>query len=655
VGVGAPLLSLSPSVHLEQPPPHLSLPLSPQEDLHALVFGESVLNDAVAVVLYRVLAANLDPARADLTPYGATVGMALSFAFIFVGSSVVGLVAAALAALLFKSGQFRARTGDRGGVVAELGLFSLFPYAAYSLADGLGLSGIVAILFCGLACARYTTRNLSHDAQEGAFALFGCLASLAETFIFVYMGLAFFVVEGFGWAHGGLFAVSLVACLLGRAAHVWPIVSAVNRSRAQARALGRRGTAGRIPPAHRDMLWLSGLRGGVAFALAAQSQRDIGGAAASAMTSVTLGVAAFTVLVVGGVSRTVVERLGLQGRAEDAPPGMPTAAGAKSDEVAATEGALDAGLWGEGGPLEGVGTVAKLAGRRAWGAGTWGANRATSALGLGAARTAIFGADGGPRGAGPSVELPTRVPRGGNCAAEDRSDGQAPTASSFPRADEHLGVTRQGTTPGAPVGLPPDPDEAADGKSSSPAVNADLVDVDLAPPSPPSASGVGGAGEGAAWASPAPALAAFKSIQSIQQRLPAPVASAAGALGRAAAAAATVARRAAADAAGRIPDFHEMEERYIAPSLLAGGGGEGMGEEEAAETGGAAGVAAEVNGAAQDAGRERDVTPPSPGRDDLWGAGGLPTGAGAAVVATGAGSDSEGARDDETGGGAEPP
>jgi len=80
-----------------------------------------------------------------------------------------------------------------------------------------------------------------------------------------------------------------------------------------------------------------------------------------------------------------------------------------------------------------------------------------------------------------------------------------------------------------------------------------------------------------------------------------------------------------------------------------------MGEEEAAETGGAAGVAAEVNGAAQDAGRERDVTPPSPGRDDLWGAGGLPTGAGAAVFATGAGSDSEGARDDETGGGAEPP
>lgn len=109
----------------------------------------------------------------------------------------------------------------------------IFPYCAYMLAESLHLSGIVAILFCGIVMAHYTRRNLSkvvltgnkagsdcnHDssppllarfplncqyfplclwfqaAHHNLLSFFKILASLAETFVFIYMGVAMFLEE----------------------------------------------------------------------------------------------------------------------------------------------------------------------------------------------------------------------------------------------------------------------------------------------------------------------------------------------------------------------------------------------------------------------------------------------------------------------------
>lgn len=47
----------------------------------------------------------------------------------------------------------------------ELMLLILYAYASYLLADGLGLSGIVAILFCGIVMAHYSYNNLSQESK----------------------------------------------------------------------------------------------------------------------------------------------------------------------------------------------------------------------------------------------------------------------------------------------------------------------------------------------------------------------------------------------------------------------------------------------------------------------------------------------------------
>jgi NhaP-type Na+/H+ or K+/H+ antiporter len=64
--------------------------LKADEDLYALVFGESVLNDAVAIVLYKTFAFFLDrPVTVD-----AVLEAAYTFFWVFLGSMLIGVCGA---------------------------------------------------------------------------------------------------------------------------------------------------------------------------------------------------------------------------------------------------------------------------------------------------------------------------------------------------------------------------------------------------------------------------------------------------------------------------------------------------------------------------------------------------------------------------------
>lgn len=52
--------------------------------------------------------------------------------------------------------------------------------------------GIVSLLFCGITLKHYAYHNMSRSSQRATRAIFGILASLAENFIFIYLGLSLF-------------------------------------------------------------------------------------------------------------------------------------------------------------------------------------------------------------------------------------------------------------------------------------------------------------------------------------------------------------------------------------------------------------------------------------------------------------------------------
>jgi len=210
-------------------------------------------------------------------------------------------------------------------IFLEGGLSFIFPWAAYYTAEALELSGIVAIMMAGIVMALFMRHSLSDPAYRLISALYKVVAQIAETYVFVYLGMAFVafpIFEGIDWA---LIGVALFACFVGRT-HIFLGSWLTNLVRTD------RSIPKPISGIYQFVMWFSGLRGGVAFALASVSYaaRDFpsrcGGLSAAeaaakglacdlddstAILQTTIMIAAFTIFVFGGAITDVAKVCGI--------------------------------------------------------------------------------------------------------------------------------------------------------------------------------------------------------------------------------------------------------------------------------------------------------------------------------------------------------
>uniref|UniRef100_A0A8C7U2V5 Solute carrier family 9 member A6a n=1 Tax=Oncorhynchus mykiss TaxID=8022 RepID=A0A8C7U2V5_ONCMY len=244
-------------------------------DLYVLLFGESVLNDAVAVVLSSSIVAyqpegdnsHTFEVMAMLKSFGVFLG-------VFSGSFALGV---ATGVMTF--------TKLRDFHLLETALFFLMSWSTFLMAEACGFTGVVAVLFCGITQAHYTFNNLSPESQDRTKQLFELLNFLAENFIFSYMGLALFTFKNH--IFNPTFIVgAFLAVFLGRAANIYPLSFLLN--------LGRRN---KISSNFQHMMMFAGLRGAMTFAL---SIRDTATYARQMMFTTTLLIVFFTVWVCGG-------------------------------------------------------------------------------------------------------------------------------------------------------------------------------------------------------------------------------------------------------------------------------------------------------------------------------------------------------------------
>merc|ERR1712226_94901 len=157
-----------------------------------MVFGESVLNDAVAIVLYRTL---MQFKCVEFTT-SSMVGAVILFCEIFFFSFVIGVFMGLLSAFVFKALDQKGLQDHHGHHFMEACLTITFPWIAYFLAEAAELSGIVAILFAGITMAHYTIENMSPKAQSLTKEMYKVAAQFAETFVFIYLGMAIFSFQG---------------------------------------------------------------------------------------------------------------------------------------------------------------------------------------------------------------------------------------------------------------------------------------------------------------------------------------------------------------------------------------------------------------------------------------------------------------------------
>jgi NhaP-type Na+/H+ or K+/H+ antiporter len=192
--------------------------------LFYLLSGESLLNDAVGLVLFEAFAhlIEMESENGDALPLGEEILSVLLDVFLnFGGSLILGVVLGLFAAFLLK------KIDLRHTPLLELSAYALIMYAPFVLAEICRLSGIVTVLFTGLAARRYCEPNLSKFTRENSDTIFRLVAHITETVIFLELGLSVITILRHGF--DVLFVLSaLGACLISRALNIYPLAITFN-------------------------------------------------------------------------------------------------------------------------------------------------------------------------------------------------------------------------------------------------------------------------------------------------------------------------------------------------------------------------------------------------------------------------------------------
>ncbi|KAI4489548.1 hypothetical protein M0802_010985 [Mischocyttarus mexicanus] len=258
--------------------------------LNMLVFGESILNDAISIVLTTSV---LESNNATTTSEAIILGIN-RFCLMFFASAGIGVVFALISALLLKHVDLRKNPS------LEFGMMLVFTYAPYVLAEGIQLSGIMAILFNGIVMSHYTHFNLSTVTQITMQQTMRTLAFIAETCVFAYLGLALFSFRH--RVEPALVVWSIILCLIGRAANIFPLALLVNRFREH-----------QITKKMMFIMWFSGLRGAISYALSLHL--DFSDETRHVIITTTLIIVLITTLIFGGSTMPLLKFL----RAEKKP------------------------------------------------------------------------------------------------------------------------------------------------------------------------------------------------------------------------------------------------------------------------------------------------------------------------------------------------
>lgn len=226
----------------------------------------------------------------------------------FSGSMALGVICGLAMSLLLKHSSLHQYPH------IESCLVSLVAYTSYFLSNGLSMSGIVSLLFCGITLKHYAYHIMSRRTQRTTKYIFSTLARLSENFIFIYLGLSLFTsaptsVKVGSYVKPLLIVVTTVAVVFTRYASVFPLSEGINLFQRHAR--GQRTEE--LPHSYQMMLFWAGLRGAVGVALAS----GFTGENAATLRTTVLVVVVLTVLMFGGTTARMLEVLGIRTGVED--------------------------------------------------------------------------------------------------------------------------------------------------------------------------------------------------------------------------------------------------------------------------------------------------------------------------------------------------
>lgn len=221
--------------------------------LVTVIEGESMVNDATGLVVYRFVVA------AVVTGSFSLAQASLQFVLVSAGGLLVGLVIGWPVAWLHS---------HLDDAPIEIAITLLTPFAAYILAETIGVSGVLAVMSAGLYLSRQSSRFFSSNTRLQANAVWTVLVFLLNGFVFLLIGLQMRSILGALASQAPLALLwdALLICLTVILIRIAWVIPAAFPSRLLVRFFGSR----EAPPAWRNVLIVAwtGMRGGVSLAAA---------------------------------------------------------------------------------------------------------------------------------------------------------------------------------------------------------------------------------------------------------------------------------------------------------------------------------------------------------------------------------------------------
>ncbi|XP_066250876.1 Na(+)/H(+) exchanger protein 2 isoform X6 [Euwallacea similis] len=259
------------------------------EILYIVVFGESLLNDAVTVVLYHLFEAYTEMGLTNVVATDILSGF-LNFLVVAFGGTVIGVIWGFATALVI-------RYTNEVRVIEPIFIF-VMSYLAYLSAELFHMSGILAITFCGITMKNYVEANISHKSHTTTKYTMKMLSSSSETIIFMLLGVAT-VHEGHDW-NTWFVILTILFCSVYRVIGVIVLTAIANRFRIH-----------QLSKVEKFVMSYGGLRGAVAFALVLLINPKIVPLQPMFMTT-TIAVVYFTVFFQGITIKPLVKILNVK-------------------------------------------------------------------------------------------------------------------------------------------------------------------------------------------------------------------------------------------------------------------------------------------------------------------------------------------------------
>ncbi|XP_016970776.1 sodium/hydrogen exchanger 3 isoform X15 [Drosophila rhopaloa] len=215
------------------------------EILYIVVFGESLLNDAVTVVMYHMMESYNEIGLDKIIAQDIASGVG-SFFVVALGGTAIGIIWGFLTGLV-------TRFTDHVRVIEPIFIF-VMAYLAYLNAEIFHMSGILAITFCGITMKNYVESNISQKSHTTVKYALKMLSSSAETIIFMFLGVA--TVNNKHVWNTWFVVLTIAFCSVFRVIGVIWLSALANRFRLH-----------KLSRVDQFVMSYGGLRGAVAFAL----------------------------------------------------------------------------------------------------------------------------------------------------------------------------------------------------------------------------------------------------------------------------------------------------------------------------------------------------------------------------------------------------